>query len=179
MGQNKQNAVDSIIIVDIQNGFINDYTKDIPVKIKDFLDKYSITHKIFTRFINPGPDGPFEQILKWSRFVDTGENSEIEIVDELLDYPTSIIDKCSYSPFKKKTLGNFLKENQIGQTYICGIDTDICVLQTTVDVFSLNIQPIVLSDLCMSHAGHDYHEYALKILPRLIGKRNVKTTTDL
>ncbi len=168
--------IDTIIVVDVQKGFLtNSAAKELPQKIKDFLDANSFTHKIFTRFINPGPSGPYEQILDWSR-LSGGE--EIEIAEELEDYPTLTIDKNAYTPFMENTLGDFLNDNNIRQALVCGIDTDACVLQTAIGLFERNIHPIVLSDLCVNHVDQKYHDAALLILGYLIGEENVRESNS-
>ena len=124
---NWSEPIDSIIVVDVQKGFMSPIASEIPNKIKSFLDSTPLAHKIFTRFINPGPDGPFEKILNWNKL--KKDSDEIAIVDELINCPTHIIDKYNYSPFPDTDLSDYLrKNNNIEQTYVCGIYTDVCVL---------------------------------------------------
>lgn len=59
------------------------------------------------------------------------------------------------------------------QVYVCGLDTDCCVLATAVGLFEKGIRPIVLVDLCDSTGGTESHKAGLLALKRLIGKKNV------
>ena len=44
---------------------------------------------------------------------------------------------------------------------------------TAVDLFQNGFRPVVLADACASHAGPDYHEAGLRLLERLIGRRQI------
>ena len=67
----------------------------------------------------------------------------------------------------------YKKENEIEQVYLCGIDTDACVIKTAIDLFENNIDVKVIENCCMSHSGKKYHNYAIKILKKLIGKESI------
>jgi nicotinamidase-related amidase len=56
----------AIIIIDVQNGFINPSTEHIPAKIRSLLDAVVFEHRIFTQFFNP-PGSPYQDLLHGSR----------------------------------------------------------------------------------------------------------------
>lgn len=57
--------------------------------------------------------------------------------------------------------------------YLCGFDTDCCVLATAIQLFELGICPVVLSYYCHSNGGEAAHVEALTCLNRLIGMQHV------
>ena len=158
----------AIIIVDVQNGFLNPVTAHIPSVIKNLLDHVPFEHRIFTQFYNP-PGSPFEKLLKWTRLRD---DHEVAIADLLLAYPTVVFRKTIYTCLNQEFL-EYARAHDIQQFYLAGIDTDSCVLKCAVDLFEFGFTPIVLADCCMSHGGINAHEAALSILPRYIGKDQV------
>jgi nicotinamidase-related amidase len=165
-----------LIAVDLQSGFIGTTTASIPLAVQAFCERNPIRHRIFTRFVNPGAGGPFLEILGWSRFQ---EDREIALAPEVASLPTLVVDKCSYSPFVDTKLEETLRDLDVYDVLVFGIDTDVCVLTTAVDLFDRGFRPLVVSDLSMSHAGRKYHDAAITILPRYIGAKNVVTTADL
>ena len=57
--------------------------------------------------------------------------------------------------------------------FLCGADTDCCVLKTSTDLFEKGIMPIVLTDYCNSNGGPNSHEAGLLVMGRLIGKKSI------
>lgn len=158
----------AIIVVDVQNGFITPESAHVPGRIKSLLDQVSFEHRIFTRFLNC-PGSPYEKLLSWTRL---RESPEIDIVPTLADYPTVIVDKNIYSSVGPE-LNRIAAEHELTEFYVCGIDTEICVLKTCVDLFESGHRPLLLADCCMSHYGPTLHEAGLAILPRFIGGRQM------
>jgi nicotinamidase-related amidase len=154
----------AIIIIDVQNGFINPSTEHIPAKIRSLLDAVVFEHRIFTQFFNP-PGSPYEELLHWTRL---RSDDEVAIVRELLTYPSIVFKKPIYSCLSPDFL-RYAEAHQIKQFYLAGIDTDSCVLKCAVDLFEKGFKPMVLADCCMSHGGRVAHDAALTILPRFIG----------
>jgi nicotinamidase-related amidase len=71
-------------------------------------------------------------------------------------------------------LAEFLIGQRFEQITIVGIDTDMCVLKVTMDIFDLNIRPIVLVDCCGSTAGLQSHLAGLAVLARNIGPDHLR-----
>lgn len=59
----------AIVIIDVQNIFINNKTKDIPKKIADHLENNKYDYIIFTRFINDKNSQIYKK-LKWNKCFD-------------------------------------------------------------------------------------------------------------
>ena len=101
---------------------------------------------------------------------------EIDFFDGLkYDYSFT---KNVYSCVNKEFL-QLLKKVNDGklpeQLYICGIDTDCCVLSTDISLFENSIKPIVLENFCASNGGVESHKAGIKALSRLIGNDNITT----
>jgi len=107
---------------------------------------------IYTRHINRG-DGvglannePVNET--GSPLYYNSDTDAIDILDEVA--PTSsdiVIDKSRYSGFFESSLDARLKELDIQHLLIGGVLTDVCVLATVNDAFSLNYQVNLISDL--------------------------------
>lgn len=156
----------ALLIIDVQNGFVNDKTKHIPALVEKLQDNYNLV--IATRFINL-PDSPFRRLIKWDHL--SPESDEIELAFKPKE-SAIIIDKYIYSCIDDSFV-SLLKENDINAVDICGIDTDICVTKCAVDLFERNITPFVLKDYCATHADAEIQESALVILARYIGKSQI------
>ena len=66
-----------------------------------------------------------------------------------------------------------IDSNNIETIYLCGIDTDACVLKTALDLFENKFDVKVIEDCSMSHSGIEYHNSAINMLRKLIGNQNV------
>ena len=152
----------ALLIVDVQNGFVNDKTKHIPPLVEKLQYNYDLV--IATRFINL-PDSPYRRLIKWERL--SPGTDEIELAFKPKDNAV-IIDKFIYTCIDDSFI-NLLKDNEIDAVDVCGIDTDICVTKCAVDLFERNITPYVLKDYCSTHADADIQASALIILARFIG----------
>lgn len=163
----------SIIIVDVQNGFINPDTEHIPARIRTLLDNVTFDHRIFTKFINL-PGSQFENLIHWSRLQSPPET---DIVPILAGQETTIIKKNYYS-CTTTDFHNYINQYDLSEFYICGIDTDVCVMKAAVDLFEEDLRPIVLIDCCASHGGYEFHEFAGQSLRRLIGNDQLVYDTE-
>ena len=156
----------ALLIVDVQNGFVNEKTKHIPRLVEKLQYNYDLV--IATRFINL-PDSPFRRLIKWNR-LSPGTN-EIDLAFKPKE-GIVVVDKYIYSCIDETFL-RLLEDKGIDAVDICGIDTDICVTKCAVDLFERNITPYVLKDYCATHADADVQESAFIILARYIGKTQI------
>ena len=161
-----ENPRSALLIVDVQLGFVNDATRHIVPKVEALQKQYS--HVYATRFIN-AEGSPYRKLLDWRRFYAGSDDVPLAFtpVDSVV-----VIDKHVYTCVTPDFLDD-LRSKNIEEVAICGIDTDACVSACAVDLFENGIRPILLSEACASHAGAEYHEAALRILARLIGKRQI------
>ena len=155
-----------LIIVDVQLGFINEFTHHISQRIARLIERDEYAPILFTRFIN-APDGPYQRFLDWHN---CSEEPEINIVPELEPWakPENVFSKEGLCGMPDK-LASYLREQDLKRVFLVGIDTDMCVLKMAMDVFDLGIEPIVLTDYCASTAGLQAHLAGLAVLSRNIG----------
>ena len=156
----------ALLIVDVQVGFINDATRHILPKVEALQKRYK--HVYATRFINI-EGSPYRNLLDWHRFYT--DSDDVPLAFEPVG-GVVVLDKQVYTCVTPAFLQD-LRDNGIEEVAICGIDTDACVSACAVDLFENGIRPVLLSDACASHAGVEYHEAALRILARLIGKNQI------
>lgn len=155
-----------LLVIDLQKAFINEHTKNLPNKIKDIIDKEKYDKVAFTRFINR-IDSVYVKKLEYKKCINE-EDKEI-VIDV---GKNKIIDKYVYTAVNKELI-EYINENEIEEIYLCGLDTDACVLKTALDLFELGYNICVLKDYCACTSGIEIHNNALKILSRNIGNEYV------
>lgn len=161
-----------LLVVDMQNGFVNEKTEHIVSGIETLIDYFSKKQLpiAFTRFIN-SPESPHVKWIGWSRFM---AEPEINLIDNFRNTSKHVFDKKGYTAFTEE-FETFLRDRSISKIFWCGIATDGCVLKSAVDSFERNIKPVVVKDACASHAGDDVHHAGLLLISRFIGKRQITT----
>ena len=155
----------AIIVVAMQNGSLSEHTDGLVDRISRFLDRAPAKHVIFTRFIHPGEGSFFDTELNWMEMMGPPDT---DIVDKLQKYPTTIIDHDTYSPFRNPDLESYLQRKKIAQVYVCGVDTNACVDSTFKELISRGYPTVLLSDLCASHSGPEYHDTALEFMHEML-----------
>ena len=157
-----------LIIVDIQNGF-NRYeqTHVLADKIVKLSNSGVFDKIIATRFRNR-EGSQYTEFLNWHRLM---ESPDIDLVEGIK--ADVVVDKWVYTCINDDFM-TLLKELNAGElpkhVFICGADTDCCVLKTATDIFEQGLMPIVLTEYCDSNAGPKSHEAGLLVMGRLIGK---------
>jgi len=161
-------AKKALIIIDVQNYFVNELTKLIPENIVKHLNKADYDYIVFTKFINKEGSN-FFKLLNWKKMPSGYEteihNSLIKFVDK-----NNVFTKNSYSIFKARGLNNFLKKNKVGALFLCGIDTEACVLASAFEAFDLGFDVKIIKELCSSHSSTSLHKAALNIINKCIQK---------
>jgi nicotinamidase-related amidase len=155
-----------LLVVDVQLGFLNDYTKHIPARIAELIERDRPDPILFTRFVNQ-PDGPYAKFLDWHA---CQASPETDLAPELVKYAQS--DRVYAKPGLagiSEELREHLKAASYERITLAGIDTDMCVLKIALDIFDLAIEPTVLVDCCASTAGLQAHFAGLAVLARNIG----------
>ena len=160
---------DCLIIVDVQNGFLNEKTKYIPEKINDLLATRHFAHVVATRYRNY-PNSSLIRFMDWDCLLTDEEQA---IPDEIARKVEHVFDKNCYTCFTDEFC-DFVKSNDIDELYIVGIETECCVLISAIDAFQRNIRPIVLANYCASTGGDECHRAGLLVLERTIGKEQIE-----
>lgn len=155
-----------LLIVDMQNGFINDFTRHLAPRVITLIKSGRYDPILFTRFINE-PDSPFHRYVGWHA---CAEEPETLIIPELAGYaePDRVFTKPGLVGMPDE-LRAFLEARGDEEVVLVGVDTDMCVLKLAMDIFDLGIRPVVLVDCCASTAGLQSHLAGLAVLARNIG----------
>lgn len=90
----------------------------------------------------------------------------------LVPFVKNLYTKNTYTAITEE-LRRFLASHSIDTGFVCGIDTDCCVLKTAADLFEMGIRPYVLAHYSASNGGDDSQRAAITVLNRLIGPCNV------
>lgn len=158
-----------LIVVDIQNGF-NRYeqTHVLVDKIIKLTNSGLFDKIIATRFRNR-EGSQYTKFLNWHRLM---ESPDIDLVEGIK--ADEVVDKWVYTCITDEFM-SLLKKLNDGEMpthiFICGADTDCCVLKTATDIFEQGLMPVVLTEYCDSNAGPKSHEAGLLVMGRLIGKK--------
>jgi nicotinamidase-related amidase len=162
-----------LLVVDVQTGFINDYTRHVPGRIKRLIELGDYSPVLFTLFINT-PESPYQRLLDWHACAGPPDT---ELVDELVPLAAegNVFSKLGFTGVTDE-LASRLRRDNVSQLSVVGIDTDMCVLKIAMDCFDLGIEPVVLADCCASTAGLQAHLAGLAILSRNIGPHQLRLT---
>jgi len=158
-----------LIIVDVQKGFINDNTRKVLPVLNKAKSELKYDACVLTKFFN-SEETSFSQILNWKRF-QTDEEQELSIQPNSDD---KIINKNTYSAVTDD-LKALIKEKNYKKAYVCGIETDSCVLATAFELFDNGIEPLIIIDACASMRGEEFHNAAELIMRRSFGDDNVQS----
>jgi len=159
----------ALIVIDVQKYFLNEKTKPIVKKIREFLirkaNKYSVVY--FTVFKNDQNSS----LWKISEWKDCKESPDTDVCDEIKEFTNgrNLFYKNFLSAYKVPEIEKGLKEHGVSEVYLCGFDTDCCVLATAYDLFDVGIKPIVLEKLTWSTSEEKLHKPALQMVKRNIG----------
>lgn len=158
-----------LIVVDVQNGFNrSEQTHNLVDKIVELTNNGLFDKIIATRFRNK-EGSQYTEFLNWHRLID---RPDIELVNGIK--ADVVIDKWIYTCINDEfmLLLNKLNDGEMPtHLFICGADTDCCVLKTATDIFEKGLMPIVLTEYCDSNAGPKSHDAGLLVMGRLIGKK--------
>ncbi len=169
-----------LLVIDVQNGFVNENSRHVISGIVKFSAERMGQGGavVATRFINTA-GSQWEKLIQWSRVRD---EPEIDLVPELLDLrrknPEMIIsDKNTYSSLTPRVT-RLLEDSGSNEVLLCGIATESCVLKTAVDLFEIGFRPVVLTDLCATHASREAEAAGLLVLSRFIGRNQLISSSD-
>jgi nicotinamidase-related amidase len=165
-----------LVVVDMQNGFVNENSRPVVENIKSLVQTCRRRHipTVFTRFINSS-GSPFETLIDWPH---VAAEPAINIVDELVGLAETVIDKSYYTAFTEE-FSRLVQRHSWKTLILCGIATECCVLKTAADTFEYGLRPIVILDACASNAGDEAHQAGLLVLNYLIGSRQIITSAGL
>ncbi len=160
------------LIIDMQNGFMNNYTAGLVEKIRDFQEGIA-DHVITagTRYVNHDHTACYV-FEGWKSCMAGSE--EAEIVPELRGCMQRVFDKDKYSCWNEE-MQAFIRENKVKKIFFAGVNTGCCVLHSAMDSYNDLVDCAVIEDLCGSTSGEEEHEAALVVLRSCITKERVIT----
>lgn len=166
-----------LFIIDVQPVFLTKwYLKKLPSKIHSHLLKNQYDYVFSFGFINYA-NSPFERFWHWKK---AQPNSiESKLYKNLIDQSNFVLWKSNFSCLNKELLTrlseiNFNKNND--QIFICGMDSDVCVLSTTMDLFINNYDVYIWRNLCGSDRGIKYHISGINCLKHVLGNKKILTS---
>ena len=155
-----------LLVVDVQNGFLNDFTRHIPGRIAHLIERDRPDPVLFTRFLNQ-PESPYRRHLGWDG---CDSSPDADVADELKPFAVEerVFTKAGLAGISDD-LKAHLRSAGFSSIALVGIDTDMCVLKIALDLFDLGIEPLIFTDCCASTAGLQAHFAGLAVLARNIG----------
>jgi len=122
---------------------------------------------IATRFRN-APGSLFRTAIQWDRLAGPPET---DLVDGLEAFADFVVDKTTYGAAAE--LDVLLRQRSVLHVYLCGIDTDVCVLSNAAGLFDLGWRANVLVDACGTGGGSEAQASAIPLLRRTVGPEQV------
>ncbi|MFD7022489.1 cysteine hydrolase family protein [Promicromonospora sukumoe] len=168
----------ALVVVDVQNGFINRHSQHAVPAIADLIKAWAGIGLpvVFTRYLNE-PGSAYERYFSWSRLMDSPETDLAPEIQPLAaGHP--VVDKLGYTLFSDEGAA-LVADQGWGDLVFCGIATESCVLKSAADAFERGYGPWIVTDACASDAGPETHEAGLTVARRLIGRRQLVTTSNL
>lgn len=156
-----------LLVIDVQSGFLNDYTRKCLPTIHRLIKSSDYDFKIATRFFNP-EESLFRKQIGWYKFSSPDDIRIDQIVEQNADI---IIDKPCYSAGNQ--LLELVKSNSIDEVTVVGIDTDVCVLVNAALLFDHNISVRIDTRGCATNGGPEAERAAVKLLKRYVGRNFV------
>lgn len=169
----------ALLIIDVQREMVNEHTKDLPVKIAEFINEKRnlFDYIIFFKFQNQ-PGSNWFNIMKWEGMT---KDSEIELAAELVPIAgnaTVFIKKTAFSVFRVDEFVQWINNKKINRLFFCGMDTDVCVYTSLMEAFERNYEVKVIENLCAASHGQKNHENALDLIRTNLGRRVLITTDE-
>ena len=151
-----------LIVIDVQKINYNEEVKDYVEKINDLVNSKKFDDVIFTRFIN-STDNPVYTKAKWE---DCIEEKDYALAIDPHNY--KVFDKGTYNSLTTE-VKEYIDKNNFDKIYLCGVDSDCCVLSTALNMFDNNYNVYVLKDYTFSMLNEENNKLALEIIERCIG----------
>ncbi len=154
----------ALIVIDVQNYFVNEHTKVIPDKIASFIQENKFDFIGFTKFVN-NKNSNFFKLLNWKKCLNPPDTDIYTTLSRFVN-KNNLFEKATYSVFKCDKLVEILKKNDINKIFLCGIDIDACILASAFDGFDLGYEICILEDLSLSHSGEKLDNAAVEIIKK-------------
>lgn len=154
-----------ILLVDIQEGYMNPSIESLPKSIEKHVKNYDYDLVIATRFINKNDSLHKADINIRNMTVFSSKAKLVEPIESISDI---VLMKSTYTSLTDDVI-KLLEKNKVTQVYIAGLNTETSIMATAIDLFDRGIKPIILSNLCNSANGETIHQAAMDILRIAVG----------
>lgn len=158
-----------LVIIDMQNGFINEHTRHLISKIKEFIEKSNFDNVVATQYVNH-PDTACYKFEGWKECMQG--TTSTDIVKELKPLIQRTFKKDKYSCWNSQ-FKQFVKENKFNKLFFVGVNTGCCVLHSAFDAYNDLQDCCVIENLCGSTSGESSHKAAIQILTECITPERV------
>lgn len=163
--------MNALLIVDMQDGFINDYTVKCLPRIQELLSSKLFDVIIATRFVNNSCT-PVYRNIGWKEMITSGTNL-VNSIEAGVNY---VINKDTY--LSGAELDLIIREHKVDRVVIVGVDTDVCVLMHAGHLFDCGHRVAVDVSGCASTGGARADEAAVTVLRRIVGNSAVIDNHD-
>jgi len=153
------------LILNMQIGFMNNSTQELPERIREALSGNPSVSPIFTRFVSePRDDGRLDPYLGMQE-----SDPNTLICPELIEF-SGEKTMTTKNPMGL-TLGVIeeLRSLNSKTVYLCGVSTDTAIIATCQILLDFDFNPVVLADYCASENGSIAHFAGLSLIARSIG----------
>jgi nicotinamidase-related amidase len=168
----------ALVVIDVQNGFLTDETQHILPAVTELVDRWSKRNgvAVYTRYFNYSGSA-FERLMDWKKLYTAPDT---DLANDLLPYAQNsiILDKRTYSALTPD-FEELIRRHGWTNAMLCGIDTELCVLKTALDLFEHDLTPWIITNASASTGGRTYHEAGLQVISRAVGQHHLLTTEDL
>ncbi len=158
-----------LLLVDVQDGYINEFTQRIPKEIEKHVQNFNYDLVIATRFINKA-DSLHKSELNMKDM--TMLSPHAKLAENIGNIADIVIMKSTYTSLTVD-VAKLLEKNQVKEVYVAGLNTDTSVMATALELFDKGIKPKVLSNLCGTIHGVEANNAALHILRNALGENNI------
>ena len=168
----------ALIIVDVQDIFLNKKNKHVLVPISDLLE--SVPYDMYINAVfHAEKSSIWEKQIGWN--VDRSEAKTHASIQKILDKKSNVVNviKQTKSVFKCELnlkqgqvftecdfygLVGYLRVNGVKEIHIIGLDTNDCVLATAYEAFDLGFYTYVIEECVQSSEGNDLHIKSIDLL---------------
>ncbi|MCC5789771.1 MAG: isochorismatase family protein [Opitutales bacterium] len=171
----ENNESDALLVIDPQHAFLNSSNKGLWHKIEeDLFPRFA--RRAYTQFMN-SPESPVWQAKGWEGCLGGSEESRMLWETNPASPKVVVFRKTGFTGVSEDFL-QWLERQAIQRIFLCGGDTDLCVMRTLIDLAHRKIPVVLLADYCFSSAGPEMHRYAVIQAKRFLGSRGVVGALD-
>ncbi|MEU8136504.1 isochorismatase family protein [Streptodolium elevatio] len=169
----------ALLVIDVQQGFVNERSSGALPGIVRLLQGWREVGApvVFSRFHN-AEGSPYETITGWTRLRSAEEQALAEDLVPFVADAAAVVDKSQSTIFTPE-FAALARESGWTDLVLCGIDTDACVYDSAISAYHSGHRPWIVTDACASSGGERYHDAALLLAGRNIGRGQLLSSDDV